>query len=83
MGFGYKSQMVKKIKKFYRCETCELLYKNKSWAEKCEDWCKKNKSCSLEITKHSIKKTLEDLKEENKIEKDLKDISILNLNERR
>jgi hypothetical protein len=40
--------------RFYKCEVCSLFYKERSWAEKCEEYCKKYKACSLEITKHSI-----------------------------
>ncbi len=47
--------MVKEKEKLFVCEECELLYKDKHWAKKCENWCKKNKSCNLEITKHAIK----------------------------
>ena len=51
--------MVKEIflnkQKGYQCEDCKLIYKDKKWAEKCEKWCIKNKSCNLEITKHAIK----------------------------
>ena len=47
--------MVKKTKEFWICEECKLRYNEKSWAEKCEIWCKKYKSCNLEITKHAIK----------------------------
>jgi hypothetical protein len=46
--------MVKRIDNFYQCEECKLLYEDISWAEKCEAWCKKYKSCNLEITKHSV-----------------------------
>lgn len=50
-------KMVRKIKnKYYQCSECKLLYKEKEWAEKCEVWCKKHKSCNLEIIKHSLKK---------------------------
>ncbi len=50
--------MVKNINnRYYECEECRLLYEDKRWAEKCEKWCKKHKSCNLNITKHSIKKT--------------------------
>jgi len=31
------------------------LYKVKSFAERCEEYCRKYQSCSLEITKHAIK----------------------------
>jgi len=51
--------MVKAIRKnkekYYVCEECKLKYKDKIWAEKCEDWCKKNHSCNIKITKHRIK----------------------------
>ncbi len=48
-------------KKYYYCEYCKLVFTNKMWAEKCEKWCKDNQSCNIEITRHSIKKTLEQL----------------------
>lgn len=48
--------MVKIIKKdnknYYQCEECGYLYEEKEWAEKCEEWCSKNKSCNLEIISH-------------------------------
>lgn len=44
------------ISKFYMCPICGLKYKEKKWAKKCEEWCKKHNSCNLEITKHAIKK---------------------------
>ena len=54
--------MVKEIdykeKKYYYCEDCKLVYENKDWAKKCEEWCRKNHSCNIEIAKNSIKKTL-------------------------
>lgn len=40
----------------YKCPECRLLYKEKEWAQKCQAWCLKYKSCNLEITKHAIKK---------------------------
>ena len=49
--------MVKKINNLYQCGECKLVYKSKRLAEKCEQWCKKHKSCNLEITKHAIKNT--------------------------
>ncbi|MBI2042829.1 hypothetical protein HYT25_00380 [Candidatus Pacearchaeota archaeon] len=39
----------------YKCEKCGFYYKTKNFAEKCEDFCKKHKSCNLNITKHAIK----------------------------
>jgi hypothetical protein len=46
--------MVKRMATFFICEECKLKYKDKEWAEKCESWCKKYKSCNLEITKHAV-----------------------------
>lgn len=40
----------------YKCPECGLEYKEKKWAKKCELWCKKHKSCNLEITKQAVKK---------------------------
>jgi hypothetical protein len=39
----------------YECEECKMFYREKSLAEKCEAWCKKYKSCNLEIVKYAIK----------------------------
>jgi hypothetical protein len=50
-----RSSMVVEINGYWICEECKLKYGDKIWAEKCEAWCKKYKSCNLEITKHSIK----------------------------
>ena len=47
--------MVKENDNFYECEECEMHYKDKEWAEKCEVWCKKYKSCNIEIIKHAEK----------------------------
>jgi hypothetical protein len=47
--------MVKKIGSFWICEECGLKYEDRIWAEKCEDWCRKHKSCNLEIIKHATK----------------------------
>jgi len=51
--------MVEKIKKdnqiSFACSICKFRYKDNKTAEKCEDYCKKYKSCSLEITKLAIR----------------------------
>lgn len=44
----------------YTCKLCNFSYEDKAWADKCENFCRDSKSCSLEITKHSI-----DLKKQN------------------
>ncbi len=39
---------------FYQCEECGLRYNEKSWAEKCEPWCREHKSCNLEIIAYAV-----------------------------
>lgn len=46
-----------KTNELYKCPECGFLYREEQWAKKCEDWCKKYKSCNLEITAHSIKES--------------------------
>jgi hypothetical protein len=40
----------------WQCRECGLRYEEKEWAERCEDWCKANHSCNLEITSHSVER---------------------------
>lgn len=51
--------MVKEVekngKKYYQCEMCKFYYETKELADKCEAFCKKHNSCSLEIIKHAVK----------------------------
>lgn len=37
------------------CPICGLHFESKAWAEKCEAWCIKYKSCNIEIIKHVVK----------------------------
>jgi hypothetical protein len=46
--------MVKEINNKYQCEQCKLFFKDKKTAQKCENWCKKYKSCNLDIIKEAI-----------------------------
>lgn len=58
MASGKKISPIEKKRKnlkFYKCSECGLVYKEKRWAKKCEAWCRKYKSCNLEIIQHSIK----------------------------
>ena len=49
--------MVRKIdQNSFVCGACGLVYKEEKLAIKCEKWCKKNKSCNLEIAIHAVKK---------------------------
>ncbi len=38
----------------YQCPECGLHYKEEKYANQCETWCKKYKSCNLDITRHAI-----------------------------
>ncbi|MEK7657970.1 MAG: hypothetical protein AAB366_02145 [Patescibacteria group bacterium] len=42
-----------KSKKLYQCSECGFHYAEMEWAEKCEAWCRKHKSCNIEITAHA------------------------------
>ena len=46
--------MVERYKKHYKCESCGFNYKTKELADKCEAYCNKYHSCSLEITKNAV-----------------------------
>jgi len=41
-------------KTYYQCEECEHIYETEELSNKCEEWCKKHKSCNLEIVKESV-----------------------------
>lgn len=47
--------ITKNKKRFYQCEECDFYYTSKTLASKCENFCKKHKSCSLGITNHAVK----------------------------
>ena len=50
--------MVKELRKddriLYVCEACGFAYKQKEWAEKCQEWCQEHNSCNLEITQYAV-----------------------------
>ena len=48
------SKMILQEKKVYRCDSCDMLYKDKKTAEKCEAWCSKHHSCNLAVINHSL-----------------------------
>ncbi len=41
-------------KKIFACGICGFGYTEKSTAEECENWCSKNTSCNLMITKKAV-----------------------------
>jgi hypothetical protein len=43
-------------KQIYLCDACHFGYATKPYAEKCEAHCKQHNACSLEITKHAVKR---------------------------
>lgn len=42
--------------KLFVCLKCGLSYQKVEWANKCEQWCRKNHTCNVEITKHAVNK---------------------------
>lgn len=42
-------------KRIYRCSECSLGYTDEKIAAACQAWCKKHKSCNLDIIKYAIK----------------------------
>ncbi len=48
-------EIIKNNQKSYMCEECDMFYKEKEWAEKCEALCKEHHSCNIEITNHATK----------------------------
>ena len=45
---------IKNGKTYFMCEECLMYYKAKELAQKCEDFCRENHACSIEITKHAV-----------------------------
>ena len=54
-------------KTYHQCEECKLMYDKKAIAEQCQAWCKKHKSCNIEIIKNAVK--LEENSSARKLEK--------------
>lgn len=48
--------MVKHIDDLFQCEECSMFYKEEEIAKQCEEWCKRTKSCNLDIIKHAVQK---------------------------
>ncbi|MBI2176417.1 hypothetical protein HYU40_03675 [Candidatus Woesearchaeota archaeon] len=46
--------VTKRGKSYYVCQECGFAYETRELAQKCEEWCTKHHSCSLEITKHAV-----------------------------
>ncbi|MBI3035779.1 hypothetical protein HYY71_05650 [Candidatus Woesearchaeota archaeon] len=46
--------ITKNNKTYFICQECNFAYKDKETAAKCENWCRKNHSCNMEITKYAV-----------------------------
>ncbi len=46
--------MVKQEKKLFVCAECGMKYRNEEFAKKCENYCRENQACNLDIVKHSV-----------------------------
>jgi len=38
----------------YECKECGMKYKDKKIRDRCQKWCRKNKSCNLDIIKYAV-----------------------------
>ncbi len=47
--------MVKMKRKYFLCRECGLVYEEKELAKQCEKFCRKYKSCNLELIKKAAK----------------------------
>ena len=48
-----KTKTVNK-KTYFICEACCMAYIAQDIAQKCEDFCNKNKACNTELIKHAV-----------------------------
>jgi hypothetical protein len=48
--------MVKPAGKNFRCEACNLVYRDEKTAKSCEDFCRKNHACNMDIIKLALKR---------------------------
>jgi len=47
-------KMVKKIDNKFQCGACDMFYNDEKYALECEDFCKKNNACNIDIIKHAV-----------------------------
>ncbi|QOJ79030.1 hypothetical protein IG193_00755 [Infirmifilum lucidum] len=50
--------VVKEVGGLWVCEYCGLKYESRELAESCEAWCRRHRSCNLEIAKHAVGRPL-------------------------
>lgn len=51
---SFSRRRLKSKKTLYQCAECGFHYEDKKQAERCEAWCKKHKSCNIEIIASAI-----------------------------
>jgi hypothetical protein len=47
-------EVMKNKKPTFVCEVCDLSYRTRTLAERCEEYCTTYGACSLDITQHAI-----------------------------
>jgi len=47
-------ELTKNNKTYFMCGACNMYYKTKALAQKCEDFCNKYHACSIELTKNAV-----------------------------
>ncbi|MBS3105252.1 hypothetical protein J4234_03285 [Candidatus Woesearchaeota archaeon] len=53
--FAIVGELMKSSGRYYECEECKFVYKDRRTAKECENYCKKYHSCNMEITKLAVK----------------------------
>lgn len=46
--------MVKIDKELYQCEECGMHYEDEKIAKECEEFCRANHACNIEIIKYAV-----------------------------
>lgn len=49
-----KREIRGEAKPVYQCEACGYAYEDKTWADKCQQYCEEHQACNLEITAHAV-----------------------------
>jgi hypothetical protein len=47
-------EIMKNNKPAFVCDVCDLSYRERILAERCEEYCRTYGACSLDITKHAL-----------------------------
>jgi methionyl-tRNA synthetase len=47
-------EITKNNEKYFMCKACNMYYKEKELAKKCEKHCNDKKSCNLDIIKYAV-----------------------------